>query len=175
MGYTTDFSGSFKFDKPLTPEQVAYLQRFNQSRRFKRNPEVLKGMPDPLREAVGLPIGPEGCFYVGPEDDNFGQDKDASTVDYNRPPSEQPGLWCQWTVNDEGTELAWDEGEKFYEYVEWLRYLISHFFEKWGIKLTGEVHWQGEDSDDRGTIYVKDNKVEALTDEIHCPKPSWEE
>lgn len=52
MGYTTFFTGSFKSDKPLTQEQIAYLKKFNSSRRVKRNPELLKNKPDPEREKV---------------------------------------------------------------------------------------------------------------------------
>lgn len=85
----------------------------------------------------------------------------------------QPGLWCQWAPSEDGSELAWDEGEKFYGYVEWLEYLVHHFFEPWGRKLSGEVWWRGEQDDDRGVIYVRDNEVDAVWDEIHNPGPSW--
>ena len=72
----------------------------------------------------------------------------------------QPGLWCQWRLEDEST-LAWDGGEKFYSYIEWLQYLTIHFFEPWGIKLNGEVTWEGEESGDVGKIVVTDNVVEV--------------
>ena len=52
-----------------------------------------------------------------------------------------------------------DGNEKFYEYEEWLRYLIKHFFEPSGYILNGEIEFQGEDYDDFGIIYVKDNVV----------------
>ena len=74
----------------------------------------------------------------------------------------QPGLWLQWELNEDGTELAWNGSEKFYNYIEWLQYLIQHFFEPWGIKLNGEIEWVGEDSSDRGKIVVVDNNVEIL-------------
>ena len=77
----------------------------------------------------------------------------------------QPGLWLQWELSLDGTELSWDGNEKFYDYIEWLQYLIQHFFEKWGIKLNGEVEWQGEDSSDFGKIVVTDNVVEILNGE----------
>lgn len=70
-----------------------------------------------------------------------------------------PGFWCQWVPNSEGTAIEWDGGEKFYNYVEWIEYLIQHFFEPWGVKLNGEVEWSGEESDDLGLISVKDNVV----------------
>lgn len=75
----------------------------------------------------------------------------------------QPGLWCQWTPNGEGTAIVWDEGEKFYYYIEWIEYLIEHFLAPWGYKLNGEVSWDGESSDDRGIIRITDNVVSVGT------------
>ena len=71
----------------------------------------------------------------------------------------QTGLWCNWELDDTGTELKWNGGEKFYNYIEWLEYLIQHFFTPWNIKLNGKIKWNGEDSDDVGLITVKNNKV----------------
>ena len=73
-----------------------------------------------------------------------------------------PGCWCQWViVKDDVSEdsLVWDECEKFYNYVEWLEYLIENFFKPEGYVLNGSVGFQGEDSDDFGTIEVVDNVV----------------
>ena len=71
----------------------------------------------------------------------------------------QPSLWLHWVLNEDGDKLEWNGAEKFYYYIEWLRYLIQHFFEPWGIKLNGKVEWQGEESNDFGMISVKDNVV----------------
>jgi hypothetical protein len=104
--------------------------------------------------------GIDGGYFIGASG-HGGQDRDDSIIDYNSPPYGQPGLWCQWTSNEEGTKLEWDGGEKFYSYVEWLEYLIEHFFSKWGVLLTGEVKWEGEDNTDMGKIIVTDNEVEV--------------
>lgn len=74
---------------------------------------------------------------------------------------EYPGYWCQWRIDDEG-RLVWDEGEKFYNYVEWLQFLIDNYFKKWGVKLNGSFAWYGEDNGDMGEIHVKDNNVKVL-------------
>lgn len=158
MGYTTDFTGRIYFSKPLTEDQVAYLQAFNRTRRMERNPDVADTFADPKRLAVRLPIGRDGGYFVGSEND-FGQTRDASVTDYNSPPGGQPGLWCGWTVTAE--YLEHDGGEKFYNYVEWLQYLIQNFFEPWGVRLNGEISWIGEDSDDTGIIVVTNSNVEA--------------
>jgi hypothetical protein len=77
----------------------------------------------------------------------------------------QPGLWCNWEVvecNDNHI-LQWDGGEKFYEYINWLKYLINNFFNPWDVKLNGEIIWTGEDIVDFGKIIVTNNMVEVYT------------
>ncbi len=177
MGYTTDFTGSLTITPALTKEQTAYINQFSGTRRMKRDTEITQTRPDPIREAVGLPLGEESGYFVGApgmagQEDVFG--RDAHTVgilDYNDPPKGQPGLWCQWAISDDGATLEWDGGEKFYDYVEWLEYLIQHFFTLWGNTLDGQIRWSGEESDDRGVIYVKDNHVCAVGDTISNENP----
>lgn len=164
MGYTTEFDGAFKLDRPLTPERKAYLNAFSRTRRMKRNATLAAKLPDPIREAVNRFIGVHACYFVGGTGP-CGQDHDKSVIDYNSPPLGQPGLWCQWVPNDDGTEITWDGGEKFYRYIEWLKYIIESFIEPWGYTLNGEVTWQGEEPDDFGRILVKDNSI--LTQKGH--------
>ena len=172
MGYTTYFGGEFNLDKPLTEEHNAYLTKFAESRRMKREPYFVETLPDPIRESVSLPIGYQGEYFVGGQD-FCGQREDHSVVDYNDPPENQPGLWCQWVPTEDGTQIVWDDGEKFYDYVEWIEYLIEHFLKPWGYVLSGEVSWEGEESSDIGVIYVKDNQVEAVESVITNPFPSF--
>jgi hypothetical protein len=187
MGYTTDFTGHLTFEKPLSQAHADYLRAFNKTRRMKRDEKKAEALADPLRLAAGLPIGSEGAYYVGSVNDGqFGQREDGSILDHNNAPGSpstsggefskkwdelqksieegkcQPGLWCQWTITDDNTKLEWDGGEKFYNYIEWLKYLIAHFIEKWGYKLNGEITWEGEDGvSDSGIILVTDNYVEV--------------
>ena len=158
MGYSTEFRGEFTLDKPLSPEHKAYLDAFSATRRMKRDSAIAETLPDPIRIAAGLPIGIEGEYFVGNTND-FGQDHDVSVINYNSPPSDQPGLWNQWTPSEDGKYIEWDGGEKFYNYIEWLEYIIERFIGPWGYKLNGEVDWRGESWDDTGTIEIIDNKV----------------
>ena len=87
-------------------------------------------------------------------------------TDSNKPPTGQPGLWCQWTPNDDGTAIVWDGGEKFYDYVAWLEYLVKNFLKPWGYVLNGTVNWSGEDQGDVGKIVAKDNKVSKVRGKI---------
>ena len=68
---------------------------------------------------------------------------------------------ANYEYND-NNQLVWDEGEKFYEYIEWLEYLIENFFEPLGYVLNGQISWTGEDYDDRGIIAVVNNRVSIL-------------
>jgi len=160
MGYTTEFKGNFSVTPTLKPEHAKYLRQFGHTRRMMRNADIAEKMPDPVREATGLPIGREGEYFVG-STENFGQMQDGSVVDFNEAPSTQPGLWCKWVPTIDGTGIQWSGVEKFYDYVEWLEYLIDNFLKPWGYTVSGEVKWRGEASDDIGTITVRDNEVSA--------------
>jgi hypothetical protein len=173
MGYTTDFSGKFNLNKPLTPEHAAYLSRFSGTRRMQRNATIAAKLSDPLRKAVKLPIGTDGEFYVGSDEIDktltdmgrpsfSGQGKDASITDYNRPPSTQPGLWCQWVPSEKLDAIEWAGNEKFYAYTEWLEYIIQYFLQPWHYSLSGSVSWQGEESNDQGVIIVENNVISVV-------------
>lgn len=157
MGYHTEFEGQFEITPTLAPNHIAYLTAFSETRHMKRR-DV--GKENPLREAVGLPFGHEGEYYVESRGaDSWGINPDV--IDNNREPSTQPGLWCKWAPSEDGTYLEWDGAEKFYDYVEWLKYLIRHFFVPWGYTLNGKVHWRGEEFSDNGRIIVENNAVRA--------------
>ncbi len=160
MGYTTYFDGSFNLDKELLPEHKAYLNKFAETRRMARDPEIAENMDDPIRIAAGLPIGENGMYFTGGVGD-YGQGNDPSILNYNLP-SKMPGLWCQWIPTEDGDALEWDEGEKFYNSVEWIEFIIKHFLTPWGYIVKGEVTWKGEDQDDLGKILVEDSKVTVL-------------
>ena len=83
---------------------------------------------------------------------------------------EKPSIWLQWMVEEyqcistgkKTHYLIWDGNEKFYNYIEWLEYLIKYFFKPNNLSITGRVRWRGEEFDDMGTISVEDNEVEVL-------------
>lgn len=164
MGYTTDFSGALEFNKPVEDWLVEYVNKFSATRRMKRDNEKIKELfPNWEQMCFMGNLGTEGEYFIGGLG-FMGQDFDVSVINGNRPASTQPELWCQWII--ENNELVWDGGEKFYNYVEWLEYLINNFFGPLGYILNGEISWQGEDMDDCGIIYVEDNYV-STQDGLH--------
>ena len=79
-------------------------------------------------------------------------------------PNGKPSIWLQWEIVEKNGNytLEWDGGEKFYEYVKWLEYVIKYIFKGWGLKLTGEIEWRGEEWGDTGTIVVEDNNITVM-------------
>ena len=161
MGYTTDFSGKFKITPKLSAEHVAYLKQFSNTRRMARDADTAATLPDPIREAVGLPVGDQGEYFVG-GGDFMGQGHDESITNYNGSPANQPGLWCNWEPSEDGKHMQWDGSEKFYYYVQWLEYIKDNFLTPWGYKMTGEVKWRGEDTSDRGVIVATPSSITTL-------------
>lgn len=165
MGYDTWFRGGFNIWPELCPEHFAYLRKFSQIRHVKRNLKLLKNVSDPEREAVGLPIGEDGLFYVGGKSwFEPGKDEDASIVNFNHTPSGAFSFYCCWTPTEDRQQLVWDGSEKFYYYVEWLQFVIDNFFKPWGYVLNGSVDWHGEDFFDTGTIVLNNNQIEVFGD-----------
>ena len=159
MGYTTDFYGSLEFNKPVAPWLVEYINKFSSTRRMKRDPKKIKELfPDYGKMCFNGELGINGEYFIGGVG-FFGQDADESVIDHNTPPATQPGLWCQWVINEVSNRLEWDGGEKFYNYEAWLEYLIDNFFDPLDYVLNGDIEWQGEESDDVGVIHVENNVV----------------
>ena len=159
MGYNTWFDGSLSFNKPVTKQLREYLDRFANTRRMPRDNEKIKEVYPNWRELCFFgELGNKGEYFA-PISNCYGQDDDGTVLDLNGYKERvQPGLWCQWVIDDDGN-LSWDGNEKFYEYEEWLRYMIKHFFEPLGYVLNGDITWEGDESDDFGTIHVVDNVV----------------
>jgi hypothetical protein len=179
MGYTTDFDGHFELSRQLTETERDYIQKFNDTRHMRRDVEKLHEVyngkyGNPFAKTREEVYGREGEYFIGADT------QDGTVLDINDSPGTpakmdnwvaywqlrqdriktgeaMPGLWCQWTVDINGTRLEWDGGEKFYNYTEWLTYLITNFFDKWGVKLNGIVYWEGENSEDKGKLIIDDS------------------
>jgi hypothetical protein len=164
MGYSTYFYGFWTLTPALSLAQTDYLQKFSRTRRVKRAPDAIKN--NRRLVAMGLNLGVDAEYFVDTEDE------DESIVDINQPPGNQPSLWCQWRVNDKGNRLEHTGGEKFGEYVEWINYLVEHFFSPWGVKLDGSIEYQGKVLVHSGTIEIIDNRIEVRPNIYPriCPK-----
>ena len=162
MGYHTEFRGEFSITPKLQPAHLNYLQKFSEIRHVTRDPKKLETMPDPLREAAGLPIGDEGVFYVGGKSWYERDERKDESILEDWVPDLVPSYYCSWRPSDDGMFLSWDGAEKFNYYVEWLQFLIDNFFKSWGYVLNGKVDWRGEEFFDVGKIIVTRNTIELF-------------
>jgi len=73
--------------------------------------------------------------------------------------------YCQWELiidTNNKYDLCWDQGEKFYDYVEWLQlFLKDPFFSQF--ETSGLVYFSGEEVLDTGAI-----KIENKTVTVYC-------
>ena len=158
----TYLNGTFKISPPLQGIHLAYLDRFSRIRHMRRDVGLLEKLRDPLREAVELPLGLEGAYYVAGK---RGEESDDPTViELNYPPLEQPHLWCAWEPIGDGGSLIWRNGGKNYDYGTWLEYLIAHFFNPWHYKLSGKM-----ECNDYFSKYIYPNGEEDSENEIEVP------
>ncbi|WP_116245765.1 hypothetical protein [Nocardiopsis sp. FIRDI 009] len=157
MGYSTVFTGHVTVTPPLNPHEVAYLRKFNRTRRMDRE----RG-----------PYHVEGSGFMG-------QGEDPDIRRYSTPPEGQPSLWCGWTPSEDGTRIHWDGMEKFHEADVWMAYLIDHFLRPgahaaayegphrpaafdhftFDHTVSGVIHAQGDDPEDRWDLVVTANRV----------------
>lgn len=145
MGYSTEFTGRVTVTPPLNAHEIKFLMEFADSRRHQR------------------PEGPYGVKDYGYNELDREQ--------YNYPPEGQPSLWCNWEPVQEGTGIAWNRAEKFYDGEIWMQYLIDHFlkagahaqglpgFEEFTFDhvVNGEIAAQGDAEDDEWALVVRDN------------------
>ena len=174
MGYTTTFHGELHFNQSVTDEIVRYINAFSRTRHTRRNIKTIKELfPNWQSQCWKGNLGTDGEYFIGLEiqvdrpyidnENTFNswireRNRQNAAADDNVPPQDVPGLWCHWIINERGN-LCWSGDEKFYDYEEWLVYLINRFFEPEGYVLNGRILYSGERDDDMGYLFVKDNKV----------------
>lgn len=154
MGYYTSFDGSIEVTA-IDEKAEKLMEGLARTRRMKRK------LPDEY--------GIEGEFYV--DGGGFcGQDRDDTVLDYNSPPSTQPGLWLPWEYNDGKLEIP--EQGKHYEYIEWLVYLRDRIIVPAGGVMNGLVDWYGEDRHDTGRLQVVNNVIHVYRGRMSFRKES---
>lgn len=84
-----------------------------------------------------------------------------------------PAYGSQLEVSENRSLLVPEEGESRHGIWTWLRHLLKYFFIPHGYQLEGEITWEADDPEDRGSIYVENNHVEVVDYVIFDPGPSW--
>ena len=70
-----------------------------------------------------------------------------------------PHTWCDWLIQGDHQTIEWDEEEHFYDFEEWVGYIVDKILSPRGYVVNGEVMWRGEDFLDMGRLTVRDNVV----------------
>lgn len=117
MGYETWFTGRITVTPHLNAAEIAYLNRFADSRRILRK---------------------NGPYYVD-AGGSFGQDDEPDIIEYSTPPPHQPNAWCKWIPTPAGDGIMYDDTkEKFYDSEVWMLYLVDTFLRP-GATLQAEL------------------------------------
>lgn len=118
---------------------------------------------------------------TGPYALGYGDEIDAA------PDPGKPGYWCKWAPTADGTAIAWNEHEKFYDADLWMEYLIRTFLKPGATcaqeladpvagrvyppaldgftfdhAVDGAIEAEGEWPDDRWRIEVRANAVHVV-------------
>jgi hypothetical protein len=92
-----------------------------------------------------------------------GELQDFTDNDQQDPSLPGGGGYCTWRLEDGSGSTLEPNYEGYNRYSDsWIQVLIDKFFQPWGLKVNGEVTWQGDESDDRGILKVEDNEVSAV-------------
>ena len=175
------FTGKWNLDRPLAPAHYAYLKKYSSACHAQYDEKEIAKLRDPARNNVGLPVGFQGCYYVDEEFDVI------SPTYWLTPPGQDikntngenqhlarnglcvPSIWCEWEPSKKGDAIVFNERSgEFDNFIEWIRYLIEHFFAVWKYKLNGDVQWQEISDDEKlplpvtGVIRIIDNKVTTI-------------
>lgn len=154
--YQTRLFGRFTLDKPLTTTHAEYLHAFSEKPHMRWYTDKIALLPDPVRAAVGLPLGDGGAYFVGDVVDEARYVEQALAEVRGL-----PNRFCDWQPTADNMGIEWNGMTDTYFYVEWLDYLMRHFLTPWGYRLAGEVHWQGDHPGDAGVITFTDGVMQV--------------
>ena len=147
MGYTTYFEGSIVVTPALSPE---FIKRWNKATEGTPGKGFTRSCANGVEETPDMLPGFEGA---------------------------KPQTWCHWQLTSIGnaTYIDWDGGEKFYDYIEWLQFLVAAIRKvEPRAEFEGLIEWDGEGHGDTGVLRVNaDGQVEVG----HAPMTAfvWQE
>lgn len=142
MHKLTKLNGDISIEPPLNKEEIEYFTKFSNTRRIDRK---------------------RGPYFVGGsnnENDNIHND---DILDFKTPPSCQPSSWCNWSVDEEGKKLFWNNDSSIENAKEWLDYIVTHFFGYEPVAKLVHSHRYGFFNGHKlnGTITVQKTKEES--------------
>lgn len=144
-------NGVLTLSRPLTDDEYYYLAALALNKRMKRKRPLVQMMidkqalEDPFRNEVGLPLGMDGCFFVGNRGEAF-DEFDTSVINKEAPPRGCPGSWVSWVPSVENRSKLVLSGKKEQHAGRWAKFLVEKLFSKhWGITASGVVTYSQVD------------------------------
>lgn len=157
MGITTYFDGAFTLEPALTRDQVRTIKQVSKHRHSNDShpfePVDLVAQVPYEMPARGVKLAP-----VTRERATSGAEYDGDMEGSERA-WPFPSIWCDWEVSEDGTRLRWNEGEKFYNYEGWLRFLIAQFLVPWEVTISGRVEFCREDDEVSGSLCALGSRI----------------
>lgn len=158
MPYHSDFDGRIEIDPPLNSDERTFLLDFSATRHIQSG---------------------NGPLYVG-------RGRAAHVIDFNNPPAELPGLWCEWVPTDAGDALEASDAEGFYHPVEWMQFVVHYLLADTAVPfieqhkhddprldsftcdhtLNGTIQVYGQEHDDVWRLTVRNNLVHIAAGSI---------
>lgn len=192
MGYSTFFTGAIKVTPKVDHETVINLNAYFHQRHHHGMdlPEVQNLMSKKAWEPNGPgvadiqpyiddfkdkhPMAKDhtddfiSSFIWVPEIEtkmsNFTKPENYSAL-YNHERDPRRSLWSDIKLyqSDDCTYIAWDNSEKAYAMGEWFTHAVK-ILKNLGYNCNGTVRAQGEEEDDRWTVYVENNNTKIFED-----------
>lgn len=151
MGYHTDFTGKFHFEKNASREFMEYINAFSHARHVLRNAEEIKHAdPEWKKHCFHGDLGEYGEYYADPS--NAFAMPNENIIQKN-----VPGYYCEWYMPDTGTLMHNDGTDYYQDYQNWLFFLLRNFIIPDHYILNGSVYWNGEDTEDLGILVIQNN------------------
>lgn len=137
--------GVIKLSRALTDDEFYYLAAFAMNKRMRRHRAMLNFMitdgtlEDPFRNEVRLPLGMDGCWFVGNRGATF-DEWDASVFNKEQPPRGMPGCWCSWMPQQDNRNNLVLSGKKEHHAIRWASILVTKLLApQWNINATGII------------------------------------
>lgn len=175
-------SGEFNLVPRMSPAQLDYMLRWMDRETFRRLDLPATLPPDPVREAVGLPAGPDGLFLVAidgipakpiePGDKLYPSTRVGNTSREIGPPA----TVCCFLFDAD--RITHDEyvASAYPTPWAWILGMQQWFFGPWGIGLQGEMTFDAS----MGEIHVLYARVsngvqqfDLTKADVKWPEPAW--
>ena len=152
------FQGAFNLTPALSSAQTSYLQAFLAVQHGFWPLKYVRQQSDPVREAVGLPLGADAAYYTGHHSNGL-KGRHPFIDKYNTispGPGNQPHCGnCPWQLSPDDRQLVPDKKKLAAMPLKWLGWLVKYIFTPWKINVTGVASYDDPCTSQEGKIVAE--------------------